>query len=57
MNVRRLYAEASITARPVLEALGFRVIVPQTVTVGGGSMRNYPMEKRLDRRASASRPA
>ena len=47
-DLRRLYTEASITARPVFEAMGFRVIVPQTVTVRGESMTNYRMEKRLD---------
>jgi putative acetyltransferase len=33
--VRRLYTEASITARPAFEAVGFRVIVPQTITMRG----------------------
>lgn len=32
-GLRRLYTEASITARAVFEAIGFRTIVPQTVTV------------------------
>jgi putative acetyltransferase len=48
LNLRRLYTEASITARPAFEAVGFHLIVPQTVTVRGESMRNYRMEKRLD---------
>jgi putative acetyltransferase len=48
LDLRRLYTEASITARPAFEAVGFRVIVPQTVTVRGESMTNYRMEKRLD---------
>lgn len=48
MNLPRLYAEASITARPTFEAIGFRVIAPQTVTVRGESLTNYRMEKRLD---------
>ena len=43
----RLYTEASITARPVFEAIGFRVIAPQTVIVRGVSMTNYRMEKWL----------
>ncbi len=47
-DLRRLYTEASITARPLFEAMGFRVIVPQTVTVRGEFMTNYRMEKRLD---------
>lgn len=47
-DFRRLYTEASITARAAFEAMGFRVIVPQTVTVRGESMTNYRMEKRLE---------
>jgi putative acetyltransferase len=47
VDLRRLYTEASITARPVFEVVGFRVIVPQTVTVRGESMNHYRMEKRL----------
>jgi putative acetyltransferase len=47
MGLPRLYAEASITARPAFEAMGFRVIVPQTVTIRGESLTNYRMEKLL----------
>jgi putative acetyltransferase len=47
-GLRRLYAEASITARPIFETMGFRTVVPQTVSVGGESMINYRMEKRLE---------
>lgn len=47
-GLRRLYTEASITARPVFEVMGFRTIVPQTVTVRGESMTHYRMEKRLE---------
>ena len=43
----RLYTEASTTARPVFEAIGFRVLAPQTVIVRGVSMTNYRMEKWL----------
>jgi putative acetyltransferase len=46
--VRRLYTEASITARPAFEAVGFRVIVPQTITMRGEAMTVYRMEKQLD---------
>lgn len=49
MELRRLYSEASITARPVFERVGFRVIVPQMITIGGQSMMNFRMERRLDR--------
>jgi putative acetyltransferase len=46
-GLRRLYTEASMTARVVFEKAGFRLIVPQTVTVHGEEMTNYRMEKRL----------
>ena len=47
LEIRRLYTEASITARPVFERQGFRVIVAQTVVVRGESLTNFRMEKRL----------
>src|SRR6185437_1900628 len=53
-GMRRLYTEASITARPVFETMGFRAIVPQPVTGRGESMTNYRMEKRLEPQATAS---
>jgi putative acetyltransferase len=43
----RLYTEASITALPVFESVGFYVLAAQTVTVRGESMTNYRMEKQL----------
>lgn len=55
LDLRRLYTEASITARPVFEAMGFRTIVPQTVTLRGEEMTNYRMDKRLDAVASPAR--
>jgi putative acetyltransferase len=48
IDLRRLYTEASITARPVFEAEGFRVIVPETITMRGEAMTIYRMEKLLD---------
>jgi putative acetyltransferase len=48
LRLSRLYAEASVTARPVFERLGFRVVTPQIVVVGGESMTNYRMEKILE---------
>jgi putative acetyltransferase len=54
-GLRRLYTEASITARPVFEAAGFRVIAQQTVTVRGETMTNYRMEKQLEPPAEDSR--
>ena len=47
-GLRRLYAEASMTARPVFEAMGFRILARQTVTLRGESMTNFRMEKRLE---------
>ena len=49
MDLRRLHTEASITAQPAFEAMGYRVVVPQTVTLRGEFLMNYRMEKRLDR--------
>jgi putative acetyltransferase len=46
-GMTRLYTEASITARPVFEAMGLRVLSPQTVTVRGQAMTNYRMHKSL----------
>ncbi len=43
----RLYTEASITARPAFERLGFRVMTEQTVSHGGEQFINYLMEKPL----------
>ena len=45
--LRRLYTETSLTARPIFEVMGFRMVVPQTLTIRGESMTNYRMEKRL----------
>jgi putative acetyltransferase len=47
-DLRRLYTEASITARAVFEKAGFRVIVAQTLSVHGEHMMNYRTEKRPD---------
>lgn len=43
-GLRRLYTEASIRARPVFEAMGPRIIAPQTVTVGQGRGTDAPAE-------------
>jgi len=48
-GMERLYTEASITARPAFEAVGFQVVTAQTVTVRGESMTNYRMEKQINR--------
>jgi len=46
-GIRRLYAEASITARPVFETRGFQVLTVQAVSLRGQTFTNYRMEKRL----------
>jgi len=46
-GLQRLYTEASITARPAFEAMGFRVIASQSVIIRGETMTNYRMEKQL----------
>ena len=43
----RLTADASITARPFFEALGFRQMRTQVKHVGGRPLRQYRMERRI----------
>ncbi|HSI64414.1 MAG TPA: hypothetical protein VLE43_14900 [Candidatus Saccharimonadia bacterium] len=44
MNVPRVYVGASITARPLFEKLGFRVIRENIVHVKGVELLNHSME-------------
>lgn len=44
---KRLYSEVSITARPVFERHGFKVVAYQTVQTNGQTLGNYRMEKLL----------
>lgn len=44
-GVKRLFTEASVTARPVFERFGFRVDVAQEVAIGGQMLRNFQMSK------------
>ncbi|RYG57932.1 MAG: GNAT family N-acetyltransferase [Alphaproteobacteria bacterium] len=46
-NIRRLFTEASITARPFFERNGFEVIEAQDVERRGETFRNYRMAKSL----------
>ena len=46
-RVKRLYGEVSITARPVFERHGFKVLAYQTVQTNGQALGNYRMEKLL----------
>ncbi len=45
LGIQKLFAEASITARPFFERRGFRVITPQQVERRGMKFINYVMEK------------
>jgi putative acetyltransferase len=47
LKIGRLFTEASITARPFFERMGFAVIRKQSVQIRGITLRNYAMEKRL----------
>jgi putative acetyltransferase len=44
---KRLFGEVSITARPVFERHGFKVLAYQTVETNGQALGNYRMEKLL----------
>jgi putative acetyltransferase len=44
-GIHRIFTEASITARPFFERVGFRVIAPQEVKCRGVSFINYQMER------------
>lgn len=45
--VNRLFVEASLTAKPFFERMGFSVIKEQAVTCRGETFINYAMEKFL----------
>jgi putative acetyltransferase len=47
LNLDRLYAEASITAKPFFQRMGFSVIEEQQVDYRGETFTNYRMEKIL----------
>ncbi|CAB9512688.1 acetyltransferase, GNAT family [Seminavis robusta] len=47
-NHKQLLVEASITAKPFFEQMGFSVTTPQTVTCRGQSFLNYQMIKSLN---------
>jgi len=46
-NLTRIFTEASITAQPFFEWVGFSVIAAQTAKVRGISFTNYRMERFL----------
>ena len=45
LGLRRLYAEASITAEPFFRGRGFAVVRPQVVDVHGQTFRNFVLDK------------
>jgi putative acetyltransferase len=47
LGLKRIFTEASITARPFFERQGFRVVRKQTVSPRGVPMTNFMMEKPL----------
>jgi putative acetyltransferase len=47
LGIRRIFTDASITARAFFERSGFFVVAPQTVALQGVSFLNYRMEKFL----------
>lgn len=55
-GLRRLFTEASITARPFFERQGFRLIADQEVERNGQRLRNFRLEKPLDSHAGRAGP-
>jgi putative acetyltransferase len=47
VGIKRLFTEASITARPFFESQGFAVLAPQVVTCRGAEFVNFRMERML----------
>jgi putative acetyltransferase len=47
LGIRRIFTEASVTARAFFERVGFRVLSSQVVECRGVSFTNYRMEKLL----------
>ena len=48
-NLTRIFTEASITAKPFFEKREFTVITSQLVEIRGQVLRNFPMEKWMER--------
>ena len=45
LQLKRLFAEVSITAKPFFEAKGFKVVKQQTVNIRNTELTNFVMEK------------
>lgn len=47
LNLKRIFTEASLTAKPFFESRGFRIITRQEVEIRGQVLTNFKMEKIL----------
>lgn len=47
LQLKRLFAEVSITAKPFFESKGFKVLKQQSVNIRGTELTNYVMEKSI----------
>jgi putative acetyltransferase len=47
LSISRLFTEASITAKPFFQRMGFAVVKTQEVTCRGETFLNYVMEKQI----------
>ena len=54
LDLDRLWVEASITAQPFFEQMGFTTVKEQTVTRRGQAFINYVMQKPLVQRSDSS---
>ena len=45
LDLKRVFAELSITAKPFFEPKGFTVVKQQVVKIRGAELANYIMEK------------
>ena len=46
-NIKRVFAEVSITAKPFFESKGFHIVEEQAINIRGVILANYVMEKIL----------
>ena len=44
-NIKRIFVDVSITAKPFFEKMGFSVLREQIIIRKGVELKNYPMEK------------
>lgn len=45
LDIKRVFAEVSITAKPFFESKGFKVVKQQVVNIRGVELTNFIMEK------------